>query len=53
MVVLYAKFATEHLTAAVSRIEPEGVIELSRFCHSAPNEVTAHQMKTAPIAGSH
>jgi hypothetical protein len=34
----YAKFATEHLAAAASRIESsskEGVIELSRFCHGA------------------
>lgn len=38
MVDRYAKFATEHLAAAASRIESAGkenVIELSRFCHGA------------------
>lgn len=38
MVDRYAKFATEHLASAASRIESpskEGVIELSRFCHGA------------------
>lgn len=38
MVDRYAKFATEHLAAAASRIESpskDGVIELSRFCHGA------------------
>jgi hypothetical protein len=38
MVDRYAKFATEHLAAAASRIESvpkENVIELSRFCHGA------------------
>lgn len=38
MVDCYAKFATEHLAVAASRIESvtkENVIELSRFCHDA------------------
>jgi integrase len=38
MVDRYAKFATEHLAVAASRIESpskDGVIELSRFCHGA------------------
>jgi len=36
MVDRYAKFGTEHLTAAAARIERKGgknVISLSRFCH--------------------
>jgi hypothetical protein len=36
MVDRYAKFATEHLAAAASRIEANrggNVLQLSRFCH--------------------
>jgi hypothetical protein len=43
MVDRYAKFATEHLARAASRIESEvksNVIDLSRFCHG-------HQVKRA------
>lgn len=38
MVDRYAKFATEHLAAAASRIESvskDSVINLAHFCHSA------------------
>lgn len=37
MVDRYAKFATEHLAAAATRIEKrrtDNVVQLSRFCHA-------------------